>query len=188
MLTNLPFMNYLNIPGLNNSGPHHWQSLWEERFPGRFSRVHQQDWSAPDKDRWISQLHASILEQKKPFIAVAHSLGCITLVHWAAKYHAPLLAGTLLVAPADVRHSMQPCFAGFCPIPLDPLPFPSITVASANDPYARIEVVREWSSYWGSQFIDAGHKGHINAASGLGSWEEGLLLLNGLTPESMHCF
>jgi predicted alpha/beta hydrolase family esterase len=179
-------MNYLNIPGLHNSGPQHWQSHWEALYPTRFSRVHQQDWAAPDRDRWISQLHASILEQKQPFIAVAHSLGCITLVHWAAQFHHPMLAGAMLVAPADVRQSIQPCFAGFCPIPLNPLPFPSITVASSNDPYARIEAVRDWSMQWGSQFVDAGQKGHINASSGLGSWEEGLMLLRGLTPEAMQ--
>ena len=34
--------------------------------------------------------------------------------------------------------------------------------------------------YWGSEFVDAGHAGHINAASGLGDWRFGQGLLERL--------
>jgi predicted alpha/beta hydrolase family esterase len=33
---------------------------------------------------------------------------------------------------------------------------------------------------WGSELIDLGERGHINAQSGLGDWPQGLALLNQL--------
>jgi hypothetical protein len=34
------------------------------------------------------------------------------------------------------------------------------------------------ASFWGSHFVDAGAQGHLNAASGIGWWEEGRQLLD----------
>ena len=42
----------LTIPGLNNSGPTHWQSLWEHKFP-HSERVELGSWDNPDKDEWV---------------------------------------------------------------------------------------------------------------------------------------
>ena len=36
----------LIIPGYANSGPQHWQTLWEEKHP-EYKRVHQKDWDHP---------------------------------------------------------------------------------------------------------------------------------------------
>ncbi|MEW9625777.1 alpha/beta hydrolase [Rhodanobacter geophilus] len=33
---------------------------------------------------------------------------------------------------------------------------------------------------WGSERVDIGDAGHVNAASGLGEWPQGLALLQGL--------
>jgi len=45
----------LLIPGLNDSGPHHWQSLWHAANPG-FVRVVQRDWETPDRAEWVAAL------------------------------------------------------------------------------------------------------------------------------------
>jgi predicted alpha/beta hydrolase family esterase len=49
------------------------------------------------------------------------------------------------------------------------LPFTSVLLGSRNDPYCAIERAR-LAHCWGSQFMDYGDCGHINADSGLGSW------------------
>ena len=50
-------------------------------------------------------------------------------------------------------------------------------VASENDEYVTIERARMFAEAWGSMFFDVGRKGHINALSNLGEWEEGRALL-----------
>ncbi|MEO0619886.1 MAG: alpha/beta hydrolase, partial [Pseudomonadota bacterium] len=59
------------------------------------------------------------------------------------------------------------------PMPRDPLPFPSLLVASRTDPYCAFDIADDLGAAWGSLVIDAGDAGHINAASGHGPWPEG---------------
>ena len=176
-------MKYLNIPGLNNSGPGHWQTIWEDIFPQAFNRVQQVNWSSPVKNEWVATLHDALASFDAPVVLVAHSLGCISVVHWANenKFAASNITGALLVAPADAEHARSESFKSFCPVPKIKLPFPSMVVASANDPYTTTENSAKLASWWGSKFICVGDKGHINAQSALGDWKEGLSLLAGLT-------
>src|SRR3546814_9906144 len=51
-------------------------------------------------------------------------------------------------------------------------PFPSILVASRNDPYISFGRARLLAQFWGSRFADAGEAGHINADSALGDRSE----------------
>jgi uncharacterized protein len=110
-------------------------------------------------------------------VLIGHSLGCTTIAHWAAKHQVPI-KGALLVAPSDIE---QPVYTfpatGFAPIPLLKLPFPSIVVASEDDPWVSIERAKFFASSWGSSFINIGEAGHINVPSGYGPWEEGLTIL-----------
>ena len=171
-------MHVLNIPGLNNSGAGHWQTHWEQAFPQQFKRVQQKNWSAPAKNDWVGELRTTIESYDSPVVLVAHSLGCITVAHWANENKSPAIAGALLVAPADAEQSKRACFQTFCPVPKIKLPFPSIVVASTNDPYAVMENSAKLAAWWGSKFVCVGDKGHINAASGLDLWKEGLSLLS----------
>jgi len=61
---------------------------------------------------------------------------------------------------------------GWLRVPRKPLPFASIVVASRNDPLGRIERVAELAHSWGSRFDDLGAVGHLNPASGFGSWRQ----------------
>jgi hypothetical protein len=70
----------------------------------------------------------------------------------------------------------------FAPIPREPLPFPTLLVASRNDPYASFDTSSRIAAMWGSTFVDAGAVGHINADSGIGEWTEGVRLLASLVP------
>jgi len=69
---------------------------------------------------------------------------------------------------------------GFSPLPLKPLAFPSIVVASSNDPYGSLEFAMSAATAWGSRFVNIGPAGHINSQSGLGEWNEGMSLLQQL--------
>ena len=167
------------LPGLNNSGPQHWQTRWEELYG--FTRIQQQDWDTPVKDDWVHTINEVIA----PFppgqvILIGHSLACATIAHWAHRYQRAI-KGALLVAPSDVEApTYPPGTQGFTPMPLQPFPFPSLVVASDNDYYVTPERATLFATHWGSRYVPIGNRGHINAASHLGDWPEGYQLLQTL--------
>jgi uncharacterized protein len=55
------------------------------------------------------------------------------------------------------------------------LSFPSLLLASTDDPFCTVERVREFAAAWGSGLIEIGSAGHVNAASGHGPWPDGVL-------------
>jgi uncharacterized protein len=173
----------LIIPGWGNSGPQHWQSLWEQLHP-EYRRVMQREWEMPDRDAWVTTLHAAITAAPAPPILVAHSLGCIAIAQWWADHALDLadyVAGAMLVAPADVEAVMAPeAVQGFCPIPLVPFLFPSVVVASRTDDYVSFERAAAFSAAWGNELVDIGDAGHINTDAGYGPWPAGELILRDL--------
>ncbi len=50
-------------------------------------------------------------------------------------------------------------------------------MASRDDPWIDIDRAHSLAVSWGSHFVDAGEQGHLNAASGIGWWNEGQELL-----------
>ena len=165
----------LIVPGWQNSGPQHWQSFWQEQNPG-YRRIEQRDWETPKCEDWLKSIGEEVGRSAEPVVLVAHSLGCIAVVRWLLSGGAELqqVHGLLLVAPADLdRHDSPWQMKDFAPIPLRPLPRPSIVVASSNDPYLTVNRAGEFAQAWGSQFFDIGAAGHINSESGLGDWPEG---------------
>jgi predicted alpha/beta hydrolase family esterase len=172
---------FLTVPGLASSGPNHWQTIWEMQSPTLFTRVQQVNWDWPVKDEWVVKLEEDIRRLREPTVLVAHSLGCITVAHWAREYSSPMIKGALLVAPADAELSKRLAFVvGFRPIPNMRFSFKSIVVASTNDMYAELERSRKFANDWGSEFINVGNQGHINAVSGLGDWPQGKAILKTL--------
>ncbi|PLK42863.1 alpha/beta hydrolase [Emticicia sp. TH156] len=175
-------INYLTIPGLASSGPRHWQTIWEKQSPAVFTRVEQDNWDLPNRAEWVDRLNRYISNLKQPTLLVAHSLGCLTVAHWAQKFYSPFVKGALLVAPADAELSERLSFVeGFSPIPNTNLPFETLVVASTNDIYASIERSAYFARQWGSAFINLGAKGHINASSGFGEWADGKAILHDFT-------
>jgi uncharacterized protein len=173
----------LTIPGLNNSGPGHWQTIWEQKR-GDCERVDLGSWASPNRNVWVNRLDSAIRAVNGPIVLAAHSLGCLAVAWWGAlqsqAYGWPVV-GALLVAPPDCDRMETPeTIGGFGPVPKATLPFPSIMVASRNDPYIFYERAHSIGKYWGSQIVDAGHSGHINAESGLGEWGFGQSLLDRL--------
>jgi len=165
----------LLLPGLANSGPQHWQSLWEAKHP-EYRRVEQADWDTPKCADWVQTLHDSIRSIDGPVVLAGHSLACATIAHYAAK-HADAegrVAAAFLVAPSDIEApTYPPGSTGFTPMPLQKLPFRSVVVASTDDPYVTSERAEFFARSWGSRVIKVANAGHINAASGYGTWPEG---------------
>ena len=110
-------------------------------------------------------------------VIAAHSLGCLLVVHWASLKRSNI-AGALLVAVPDPSSPAFPSEAsGFAPVPDIRLGFPTVVVASTDDPYGTVDFARGCANVWGSRFVNIGAAGHINAASGLGGWPVGFELL-----------
>lgn len=173
----------LLVPGLHDSGPHHWQSLWERDIAG-CRRTVLGMWDDPRRNRWVNRLNLAIHRAARPVILVAHSLGCHA-VSWWAEYERQQpggpVVGALLVAPPDVEQDgADPRLARFAPVLRRPLPFPSILAASRDDPYIEFGRARRLARIWRSRFVDAGWLGHINADSGIGNWPFGQFLLRQL--------
>ncbi|WP_426172694.1 RBBP9/YdeN family alpha/beta hydrolase [Massilia sp. TWR1-2-2] len=167
----------LVLAGLWNSGPQHWQTLWQHKYPA-WQRVPHRDWINPDCHEWVVELDAAIAAAEGPPMLVAHGLACALVAHWAASDSALKVAGAFLVAPSDVEAPSYPADASsFKPMQLAKLAFPSIVVASSNDPYVTIERARQFAQAWGSRFVEIGAAGHINGDSGHGAWPEGEKLL-----------
>ncbi len=164
------------VPGYTNSGPDHWQSRWEKKL-STARRVEQAEWSKPVRADWVKRLVDEVNASNKPVVIVAHSLGVPTAIHGIPHFEKKI-AGAFFVAPPEVdnpnirpKHLMT-----FGPYPRDPLPFPSMTVASRNDPFGSFEHAGDIANAWGSFLLDAGESGHINAESGHGPWPEGTMV------------
>jgi predicted alpha/beta hydrolase family esterase len=171
----------LILPGLNDSGPTHWQTRWEHRLP-QARRVLERDWDHPDRAEWVAALDRAVAEAGPETVLVAHSLGCLQVAHWAAAKVERRVRAALLVAPPDPDAPGFPSLVtGFSPLPMASFPFPSLLVASRNDPYGTFAFAASCARAWGSRLIDVGPLGHINADSGLGDWPDGLRFLEELT-------
>jgi uncharacterized protein len=177
----VPGLHVLVLPGWQNSGPAHWQSRWETLYGDR--RVEQSDWMRPLRGDWMMRLDEEVADlesrEASPVALVAHSLGCHLVAAWAAhSKRTACVRAALLVAPPDVgRDEVRAPLHSFSPLVRQRLPFASLAVLSADDPYCDPALARALAADWGSRVLDAGPRGHLNADSGLGDWPEGRQLL-----------
>jgi predicted alpha/beta hydrolase family esterase len=176
--------NYLIVPGLGNSGPDHWQTYFQNSG-NNYYRIEQQEWDTPTCEEWISTIDKKVTEfDLLTVVLIGHSLGCSTIAHWATKFKRQI-KGALLVAPSDLE-APQYTFPtiGFAPIPLDRINFKTIVVASADDIWVSLDRAKFFADSWGSEFINIGNAGHINAVSGHTIWEEGMEILKTLSSQN----
>ncbi len=172
--------NYLIVPGLGNSGPEHWQTYFQNSGDN-FYRIEQQEWDSPSCAAWIQTVDEQVSGYElSTVVLIGHSLGCLTIVHWAATYNRHI-KGALLVAPSDPEASQYTFPAtGFAPVPLNKINFRTTVVASEDDPWVSLDRAIYFADNWGSAFINIGQAGHINTASGHTNWDEGLNILKTL--------
>ena len=168
----------LIVPGYKGANEDHWQSRWERNITSA-RRVEMGDWHKPVFEDWKQNLVNAVSDTTKPVILVGHSIGSQVIVQAASEFTKPV-KGALLVAPPDVENrDIRPKhLLTFGPAPTDPLPFPSVTIASRNDHFCSFEKAEDMAANWGSLFMDAGESGHINHESGHGPWPEGLMVFS----------
>lgn len=162
----------LVVPGLNGSGPGHWQHYFVADHE-QAALVEQADWVNPQAGRWLHRLEQAVIANPGALI-IGHSLGSILAARLASSSVASLVGGALLVAPADIERTstLHARTYEFGTIPLAPLPFPTLVVASRDDVYMERDKARDIAAAWRAPFLDIGKAGHINIASGFGRWAQ----------------
>jgi predicted alpha/beta hydrolase family esterase len=166
----------ITLPGLGGSGDTHWQTLWE-RADARVTRFAPASWDQPDLHDWAQSLERAVARSKSPPVLVAHSLACLLVAHWALRFPTAI-AGAFLVAVPDPDGRNFPAeAAAFRQVPMSALRFPSLIIASTDDPYGALATTVRQARDWQCGLIVAGALGHINASSGLGDWPQGRALL-----------
>ncbi len=178
-------LSFLMVPGIGGPDPAHWQSLWRHEFADA-RMVEQADWDRPEIEAWVAVLNSAVEGCRKPVVVVAHSLGCALVAHWAEwllrgriESPSPPIAAAMLVAPGDVDRKVSEIAAvrPFVPLPRLRFSFPSIVVASTNDPYVAAERAEAFARSWDSEFVCVGALGHISVDAGCGPWPRGLGIL-----------
>lgn len=175
----LSSFDFLILPCRDNSGPDHWQSHWQATIPN-MTRVEQDEWVAPTFEPWAERLDEYVSRSTRPVILIAHSLGTSLIMRWAPSASCTAVAGAFMVAPSDRGEAdIWPDAErnGFAPMVLDRLPFPSMVLASRNDPYVAFDRAELFAAAWGADLVDMGHAGHMGNSDRLGLWPEGLFHL-----------
>ena len=173
----------LIVPGLRDAVAQHWQTLLEARLRAAGKPVAsvppmgREDLDCAARVAAIERVARSVAG---PMVIVAHSGGCVMLVHWArqSQHTVRRVLGALLAAPPDFERPMPEGYptlealsaGGWLPVPRARLPFRSIVAGSRNDPLADHERVAGMAHDWGSRLVDLGEVGHLNPASGYGEW------------------
>ena len=181
-------MHFVIVPGINGSGPGHWQSIWQGAWGPSASRIGTSSWDEPDLADWCLALdRATQLDQPAELVVVAHSLGCLAAGHWLRQAR-PHVRGVFLVAPPDPAGPNFPAAEApsFTTFRTTPLTVPGLVVSSDDDPYGTPEAAQRLAAGWGAGHVGIGPAGHVNTASGHGPWEAGRALLAAFTAGLGH--
>lgn len=183
---------YLLVPGYGNSLDGHWQEAWlgqlsnshwaelggstdDEREPERLG-----SWQRPDRALWVERLQRCMSMFDEPVVLISHSLGGLTIAHWAAEHPgtcSKILGAFMVAVPDPKRPDFPSAISGYGQPPATALPFASLMVTSSDDPYATTARSAQFAAAWGADTWDIGAAGHINVARGFGPWPEGLKAL-----------
>lgn len=173
-------VDILLLPDLDGAAPGHWLRRWAERF-GNGRLVEHQHAGRPQRTEWLKAIENEIMMATRPVVLVAHGLAVSAVAHVAQRLVDTKVRGALLVAPPDHEQGdLPPAFREFGNVPRDPLPFPSMLVASTDDRGCSIDSAVDLATAWGSELHLARNAGHIDLQSGHGPWPEGLLIFTRL--------
>jgi uncharacterized protein len=172
----------LALPSLGPLSPEHWLARLEHRLSSaRLVPVAEH----ADLPVAIRQVRAAVLAAHRPVVFVAHGVGAVLVAHVMAELQQQAqphgVRGAFLVAAPSAAWlaTQSSIHRGYADVPRAPLPFPSLLVASSDDAQASLEDAADMAMAWGSQLVEAGPAGSIDAASGHGPWPEGIMRFAG---------
>lgn len=173
----------LFVPGLRDHVDDHWQTHAARALP-RSVTVTPLTTDRLSRAARVAALDDALRAINGDVVIAAHSAGCLMVAHWAES-PTRAIRGALLATPADVENPLPAGYptpeeltaGGWCPIARPVLPFPTIVVASRNDPLADFGRAAGLAQDWGATLHDGGEVGHLNPPAGFGPWPEGLELI-----------
>lgn len=180
------------VPGVGGSDSDHWQS-WLQRELMSCSRVQQKDWNLPILKDWMKSFVTLVAKIEAPIQIVAHSFGCLTSVAALAQH--PELTSKIkkliLVAPANPARFGANGFARNSPNDYATyfhqlkIAVPTEMIISENDPWLNFDDALALAKAWRIKPRNLGQVGHINVASGFGSFPE---IYNHLISGPQHAY
>ncbi len=173
-------MQFVIVPGIDNSDQQHWQSIWEAEWGPAATRIAVASWTSPDLDDWVGAIERAVRTAGTPdVVLVAHSGGCWAAASWVVN-RGSNARGLFLVAPPDPAF-FRAARSSFTAIVPQALELPGLMVSSDNDPYCAPQVADQLAADWDVPRIGVGRLGHINSSSGIGRWDFGRALLTAFT-------
>jgi predicted alpha/beta hydrolase family esterase len=167
-------LDLLFVPDTGPITPDHWIARWSDKLST--ARLV----AAFDPAATPAALVAAAERAQRPVLLIGHSTGAVAIALAAETLNDADVRGAFLVAP-PVEGALATLDGGVWPeLPRARLPWPSVLVASRTDPWASHRESLALASDWGSDFVDAGESGRIDADSGHGPWPDGLLKLGAL--------
>jgi predicted alpha/beta hydrolase family esterase len=171
----------LLLPDLDSDSPTYWQRQWVASRNDT-SIVDVGGSYRPDRNNWTTRIDHATRCAGAPIVLVGHGAGALAIAWWAAlcaQENESAVVGALLVGPSnpgDAGYGDR--LASFAPSPQSILPFPSLVVASENDPALSVDRAFSIARQWGSGFARFGDCGHFGTEDRLGAWQQGEQVLN----------
>lgn len=163
-------LDILIVPAWARLDPDHWQARWARNLKtARLVPV-----GAAGAEATTAAIVAAVRTATRPVALVGHGDGVASIIAAASDLDAARIAGAFLVAPRSVR-AMREDGTDAALLPLAPLAFASMLLASSTNPDCTMDEARELALAWGSRLSEAGDAGRIDVASGHGPWPDGLL-------------
>ncbi len=163
----------LILHGWGGSDYPHWQAWLAGQLASNYGAVSfplLDNPHFPSKNRWIKQTK-EVIEEFKPNIVVAHSLGCILWLLMVPEIDINL-DKLILVAPPS-KNTKIDTIKSFFPysIPNNLKSKESMIIVSDNDEYIDTQEAKELAKTCGAHLEIIHNAGHINTQSGFGKWE-----------------
>ena len=121
---------------------------WRQRH-ARAPRAVPPPGAGPDRNRWAASVATSLEAFREAPLVLAHGFGVLATLR-ATSLFERCVAGAVLVAPADPDD-----YGVLARLPATPLPYPTLLVASRDDPGIKLTKAGALATRWGSQFVVA---------------------------------
>ncbi len=165
----------LIVPNIGGAADGDWPSRWRAKL-STARLVHPQNSADTRREAWTEAIARAAGGATRPALFIGHGLGAAAIADAGRALDGAGVRGAFLVAPPDERGLERLAGVDWTPARA-PLPWPSVVIASRNDPLGVYDAVAALAADWGAELIDAGEAGGLDAASGHGPWPEGLMRL-----------